>query len=118
MNWKAFLTAAGPLIGPDWSGVLFSDRSGPFSARSLGVQRARPMRASWYGQDLSGQHGGVFGAVQRHGGHRDAAGHLHGGQQGVQAVHRAALNGDADDGQHGVRGDAARQMGGHTRGAR
>ena len=68
------------------------------------------------GQHLSGQHGGVFGAVQRNGGHRNAAGHLHGGQQGVQAVHRAALNGDADDGQHGVRGDAARQMGGHTRG--
>ena len=37
-------------------------------------------------------------------GHRDAAGHLHGSQQSVQAIHRAALHGDADDRQGGVGG--------------
>ena len=66
------------------------------------------------GQDLSSQPGGVLRAVQGHCGHRDAAGHLDGGQQSVQAVHRAALHRDADDRQGGVCGKSTGQMGRHA----
>ena len=38
------------------------------------------------------------------------AGHLHGRQQGVQPVDRAALHGDADDRQGGVAGERAREV--------
>ena len=70
-----------------------------------------------YGQDLSGQNCGVFRAVQRHGGYRDAAGHLHGGKQSVQAVNGSALHGDTNDRQGGIGGKSAGQVCGHAGGA-
>ena len=82
-------------------------------ARALGSQLGGQSIVA-QGQDLSGQPGGVLGAVQGHGRHRDAAGHLHGGQQGVQAVHGTAFHRDADDGQGGVGGKGTGQMGGHA----
>ena len=41
-------------------------------------------------QNLRGEDGGVGGArlADRHGGHGDAGGHLHGGQQRVEALQR------------------------------
>ena len=67
-------------------------------------------------QNLGGQHGSIFCAVDSHGGYRDTAGHLDGSQQGVQSVHGAALHGDADDGKGGVAREGTGQVGGHARG--
>ena len=81
--------------------------------RALGLQLCG-QRLIAEGEDLGRQPGGVFGTVESNGGHRDAAGHLHRGQQSVQAIHRAALHGDADDRQGGVGRKGTGQMGGHT----
>lgn len=66
-------------------------------------------------KDRNGQIGGVLGTVQRDRGNREAAGHLHGGKQGVQTVQRAALHRDADHRQGGVGGKGTGQVGGHAR---
>ena len=74
-------------------------------AREFAVSGLRMVAAG-----ASSQPCGVLGTVQCHRCHRDAAGHLHGSQQSVQAVHRAALHGDADDRQGGVGGKSTCQM--------
>ena len=66
------------------------------------------------GQHLCGQNGGVGSAVDGHGGHGHAAGHLHHGQQAVQTAHHGRLDGHADDRQGGVSGQDAAQMGSLT----
>ncbi|CAN4027343.1 DUF3783 domain-containing protein, partial [Dysosmobacter welbionis] len=42
-------------------------------------------------QDLGGQHSSIFRAVQCYRSHRDAAGHLDCGQQGIQSIQDAPL---------------------------
>ena len=71
------------------------------------------------GEDLGGEDAGVGGAgvAEGEGRHGDAAGHLHGGEQGVQTVHGATLHGHADHGERGVARDDAGQVGGQARGA-
>ena len=68
-------------------------------------------------QDLGGQHSSIFRAVQCYRSHRDAAGHLDCGQQGIQPIQDAPLHGNADDRQGGVGGKGPRQMGSHAGGA-
>ena len=60
------------------------------------------------GQNLSGQHSGILRAIDGHGSHGDAAGHLDGSQQSVQPIRSAALHGDANDRQGGISGEGAR----------
>ena len=66
------------------------------------------------GQHLHHQQRRVHRAVDGHGGHRDALGHLHRGVEGVDAVERAARQRHADHRQRGVGGDDAGQVGGHA----
>ena len=64
-------------------------------------------------QDLDGQQGGVLSPVHGHRGHRDAAGHLDGREQGVHPGEGPAPAGDADDRQGAVGGQGSRQVGRH-----
>ena len=61
-------------------------------------------------QNFRSQPCGVLGTVQSHRCHRDAAGHLHRGKQGIHAVHGTALHGNADHRQGGVGSKGTRQM--------
>ena len=69
------------------------------------------------GEHLDDEQGGVHGAVDGDGGHRDALGHLHGGVERVDAVERAARQRHADHRQGGVGGHRAGEVGGHARAA-
>ena len=66
------------------------------------------------GDHLGSQQRGVDTAVDGHSGYGDAGGHHDRGQQRVHAIEAGAFAGDADDGQGGVGGDGAGQMGSHT----
>src|SRR5699024_5683673 len=54
--------------------------------------------------------------VESYGGYGNATGHLDRGQESVQTVHSAALEGDADDGEGGVAGKGTGQVSGHASG--
>ena len=64
------------------------------------------------GQDAHRQQAGVAGAVDRHGRHRDALGHLDDGEQAVEAVELGEGHRDPDDRERGDRGQHAGQVGG------
>ena len=62
------------------------------------------------GKDLNGKQRRILCAVDRDGRHGDACGHLHRGQERIQPVQRGALDGNADDGQHGIGCQRTRKM--------
>ena len=62
-------------------------------------------------EDLRRQQGRIGAAVDGHGGHGHTGGHLHGGEQRVQAVQRGGLDRDADHRQCRLSREGARQMG-------
>ena len=65
------------------------------------------------GQDRHGQEGGVGRAGLADGqcADGDAAGHLHGGEEGIHALEGGGLHGDAQDGDEGSRGQDAGEVG-------
>ncbi len=68
------------------------------------------------GQDLGGEDSGVGGAgfADGDGGDGDSGGHLHHGQQRVEAAERCSGDGNGDHGQDSFGGDDSGKMGGAT----
>ena len=64
-------------------------------------------------QNLGCQHRGIGAAPHGHGGHGDSAGHLHSGEQGVQALQIGTGAGHADHRQGRIGGDGTGKMGSH-----
>ena len=81
----------------------------------LELGKAHPQSRVMHGHDLHGQDGGVLGVVQTHARHRHPGWHLGDRQQGVQAVHRATPDRDADHRKDRVRGHDAGQRRAHAR---
>ena len=88
------------ILGPGVGGDLLLERRHAGGQVGVGL-----------GQDAHGQQAGVAGAVDGHGGHRHALGHLHDGEEAVEAVELRERHRDPDDGQGGDRGQHAGQMG-------
>ncbi len=81
--------------------------------------QARGQRVVGQRDDARGEDRGVLrtAAAGRDRRHRDAAGHLHGGEQRVEAAERRVVHRDADDRQVRVRGHDTREVRGAAGGA-
>ena len=78
-------------------------RHTPLRLRHLTLELSDGLAILGHGgaEDLRGVNGRVLGAVDGNAGHGHAGGHLHHGEQGVQAAQIAGLNGNANDRQRG-----------------
>ena len=61
---------------------------------------------------FNGQKTGVVSGPYANGGNRDTGGHLNNGQKAVQPIHKGGLDGQSDNGNDGLGGQYASQMGG------